>query len=140
MFKSIKEWFKKRKEKRQNKKKLVANTFTNTSNVNEIHENTWDKATTFILGVDIMEDVADSLIDKKSSKESDYSGEGGQFGGGGAGGSWDTDKKPEPTKVEDVSNLYSTSSYSTSIHGTESSSSISESFSSVVESISSVID
>lgn len=112
MFKSIKEWFKKFKKKEKKKAPAPSNTVQYTKNDAKCDASI------------VMLDVATSVPIPSSNKTSTVHG--GNFGGGGASGSWDTDKvptpKPEPVPtpavVPESTNLYSSSSYTSTIQGT----------------------
>ncbi len=130
MFKSIKEWFKKFKKKEKKKAPAPSNSVQYTKNDAKCDASI------------VMLDVATSVPIPSSNKASTVHG--GNFGGGGASGSWDTDKvptpKPEPVPTPtpavfpESTNLYSSSSYTSTIQGTTPSSE-----SSILDSIGDII-
>lgn len=121
MFKSIKEWYTNLKNKRK-KKVVQAQTAQPSSNHYTKNDATTD-ATIILL---------DAATSAPYNTNKEVSLNGGNFSGGGAGGTWDPDKihmpKPEPVpvptpavvpvSVPESSNLYSSSSYTSSIQGT----------------------
>lgn len=113
MFKSIKEWFKKFKKKEKKKLQPASNSVQYTKNDAKCDASI------------VMLDVATSVPIPSSNKASTVHG--GNFGGGGASGSWDSDKvptpKPDPVPtpapvIPESTNLYSSSSYTSTIKGT----------------------
>lgn len=63
--------------------------------------------------LDLASDAALLSINTQPSKVNH-----GDFGGGGASGSWDEVPKPKPVPPTETSNLYSSSSYTSTVNGT----------------------
>lgn len=106
MFVKIKQWFneKFRKKKTNQSKNNIKSEDTNSNK---------DLIADFGL---IASDVYSPKITKPAPNKEINSG--GEFGGGGASGGWDTDKVPTPKPVETTS-LYTPSSYSSTVTGTD---------------------
>lgn len=88
MIEKIKSWFKSLRDNRKKKETIYGK-------------------------LDLASDAALLSINTQQSKVNH-----GDFGGGGASGSWDELPKPKPVPPSETSNLYSSSSYTSTVNGT----------------------